>query len=171
MAKTEAAVYEASCGDLWSVLLKVVAEFGYTISVSDERSGVLSFNTGRSLLSWSGQNMTAFVIEVDNGRTRLQLGGSAAGGPTMVSGGQLTTWGERGSITRRVFDQVGMRLATRPCPHCQDPMRRDRPVCPRCGGESDPWVLHGARWWVKRPEGVFYLDPKRGTEWVRYVGS
>lgn len=56
---------------------------------------------------------------------------------------------------------------TRECPFCKSAIRRDASVCPHCQRESEPWLLHDGRWWVKRDSGDYYLDEKTGA-WMKW---
>jgi hypothetical protein len=46
-------------------------------------------------------------------------------------------------------------------------MKRAASVCPKCGHDSEPWVFHEGKWWVKRSDGDYYLDEAR-NEWVQW---
>jgi hypothetical protein len=61
---------------------------------------VVSFNTGASWRSWSGQNVTATIIEKEDA-TRVILAGGLARKGSVLTGGQLVSWGEGGAVTKR----------------------------------------------------------------------
>ncbi|HEY7874046.1 MAG TPA: zinc ribbon domain-containing protein [Actinomycetota bacterium] len=63
---------------------------------------------------------------------------------------------------KRVVGPTGLATALRECPHCRTPIRRDASVCPHCQRESEAWIFHGDRWWVKRAEGYYWRDEKSG---------
>lgn len=54
----------------------------------------------------------------------------------------------------------------RECPFCKSQIRRDASVCPHCQRESDPWILHEGRWWVKRESGDYFYDEKKNS-WTK----
>ena len=56
MAKTEERVLDASPGRVLAACRQAVAELGYTVIASDESGKMISFNTGRSMKTWAGQD-------------------------------------------------------------------------------------------------------------------
>lgn len=64
----------------------------------------------------------------------------------------------------------GGQRATRECPHCKEAMRRDASVCPHCQRNSEPWIFHENRWWVKRESGDYFLDEKTGN-WTLFTDT
>ena len=62
-------------------------------------------------------------------------------------------------------------VATRECPHCKEPMRRDTKTCPHCHEDSPPWMLHEGNWWHRSREGFWQLYCERLDEWLRLPGD
>lgn len=89
---------EFSANQVWQACVQTVATLGYTVISSDPNSHQISFNTGRSMSSWAGQDLSATVI-VDGSGARLIMGGSVASkGNPWGGGGQLFSWGEKGKL-------------------------------------------------------------------------
>ena len=66
--------------------------------------------------------------------------------------------------------QPNLALATRECPFCKEPMRRDASVCPHCRHDSEPWVFEGGRWRAKVGEAWDqFVEATR--EWVPLAES
>jgi len=103
--KTQAADFEAGTGRVWMALVRVVAELGYVTSSSDRASGSLSFNTGRSMKSWAGQDLNATVLPTGEGLSRIVIGGTIA--RTQAFGGsQVASWGEKKKLANKVLERV-----------------------------------------------------------------
>jgi len=115
LAKQTEHVFEASPGRLYDAALRAAASIGYSVKYTDKDSLVMSFNTGMSMRSWSGQAMTASIF-ADAGGSRLLLTGGLAKKGTVVTGGQLVGWGEKGAVTRKFVDAVGRALPGTPEP-------------------------------------------------------
>lgn len=92
---------DVSVDRVWGAALQAVAKLGYTILHSDSGSRVLSFNTGRSMSSWAGQDLGMTLFD-DGQRTIMSMGGSLGkGGNPFGGGSQVFAWGEKG----RLIDQ------------------------------------------------------------------
>lgn len=86
--------------------MKAVGLLGYTVIHSDKASGQLSFNTGRSMSSWSGQDLTATVVPAGAGSQLIMGGSIARGGNPFGGGSQLGSWGEKGRLIKTFVDTV-----------------------------------------------------------------
>lgn len=113
MAKPTEKTYDATPRRLYDAALKAAASLGYSVSYTDNDSLILSFKTGMSMRSWSGQAMSASIFAEGNGAKLLLTGGLAKKG-TVVTGGQLVSWGEKGAITRRFLETVDRVLPETP---------------------------------------------------------
>jgi hypothetical protein len=113
--KTLDRAYRASRDRVWVALVRVVAKLGYVTLSSDVHSGTLSFNTGRSMKSWAGQDMSATVLDIGPGQSQIVIGGTIA--RTQAFGGsQVVSWGEKAKIGAKVLDAVTAVLPTAPEP-------------------------------------------------------
>jgi hypothetical protein len=101
-------IYRIPRDRVFAAVLRAVAELSYAITHSDNASGVVSFNTGLSMRSWGGQNVTIALEALDRETTRVVLGGKAAqaGNPFTGGAGQLYTFGELKAIGRNVFARL-----------------------------------------------------------------
>ncbi len=79
--------------------LSSIATLGYSISNSQKDSGIISFETGRSMFTWKGQKLTCTIIEMEPNKTDLIISGVSAGV-------QLTDWGEAEKIANKVVGQI-----------------------------------------------------------------
>ena len=108
--------YEASAPRVYAACLRAISELGYTVLHSDREGGVVSFNTGRSMSSWAGQDLGATVLPANDG-CDLVIGGSlATRGNPMGGGSQVFSWGEKDRLTDRVFERVSAVLPDVPEP-------------------------------------------------------
>ena len=115
------------------------AELGYSIVHTDAAAQTVSFNTGRSMSSWAGQDLTASVFTEGTG-SKVVVGGSlATRGNPMGGGSQIVSWGEKEKLSRRFLDSLGRHLS------------------PNEGWLPDPSGRYPDRWW----------DGAQWTEWVR----
>lgn len=128
MAQAEMVSFEASEIRLYNAVLRSIAQLGYSIKHSDPNAKVVSFNTGMSMRSWAGQDMTISVVPATDGgfpnpaplpgQSALLVGGTRAqhGNPFGGGGGQITDWGEKGKITRTLVAEIQKVLPTMPEP-------------------------------------------------------
>lgn len=108
MAKTVNRDFAASPSTVLVACRQAVAQLGYTFIASDDAGHVITFNTGRSLKSWAGQDLQASVLALD-GNSQVVVGGTIArrGG---LSGIQLIAWGEKANLSRKFLDGVSKNL-------------------------------------------------------------
>jgi hypothetical protein len=126
MAQAETVSFEASEGRLYNAVLRSIAQLGYSIKHSDPNARMVSFNTGMSMRSWAGQDMTVSVVPATDaafptpaplpGKSSLLIGGTRAqhGNPFGGGGGQITDWGEKGKVTRTLVAEIQKVLPTIP---------------------------------------------------------
>lgn len=88
---------DASVDRVWAAALRAVSQLGYTILHTDSGARVLSFNTGRSMSSWAGQDLSMTLVP-DGSGTSMTMGGSLGKGGNPFGGGQAISWGEKGRL-------------------------------------------------------------------------
>ena len=108
--KTFDADFEAPQQVVYSSAVEVVARLGYNTLEARPEVGILTFNTGRSMKSWAGQDMTATIIDMGDGKSQLILGGTLARQGAQT---QLGAWGEKKSIATKFIDQLRETVARR----------------------------------------------------------
>jgi len=91
---------------LWQACIQSVGLLGYTVMHSDSSAKSVSFNTGRSMSSWAGQDLNATVISRGSD-SHLVMGGSLATRGNLFGGGsQVVSWGEKGQLIKAFVAKV-----------------------------------------------------------------
>lgn len=119
MAKTiERKCTGATRQRVFAAAVRAVGEAGWSMSHTDAQSGTLSFSTGMSMRSWSGQNMTVTLVSISPDETQIVVGGKRdqKGNPFGGGGGQVFDWGEKEKIAREFFAALGGALEKTPEP-------------------------------------------------------
>lgn len=105
MAKSQERSYDGSPDRAYQAALQAVGKLGYRILNSDSSARSVSFNTGMSMRSWAGQDVTAMAVSDGPDRTKLIVGGGIAkGGIPFGGGSQVASWGELGKVTRTFYE-------------------------------------------------------------------
>lgn len=109
-----------SADKVWAAAVQTIGKLGYTVLHSDNTAKMLSFNTGRSMSSWAGQDLT-MVLGGRQGYqgTVMTMGGSLGkGGNPFGGGSQAFAWGEKGRLidlfaatVKQVLPSVGSTAA------------------------------------------------------------
>jgi hypothetical protein len=106
---------DSSTDRVWAAALRAVSQLGCTVLHSDQPSKVLSFNTGRSMSSWAGQDLT-MTLGVDGADCDMTVGGSPGQGGNPFGGGQIFSWGEKARLIESFAVKVYEVLAETPEP-------------------------------------------------------
>jgi hypothetical protein len=130
----------------------VTARLGYNTLNSSPESGVMTFNTGRSMSSWAGQDLTATMVETGNGSTTVIMGGSLARHGAQI---QLVSWGEKTRLINKWLDALGEALQL-------------QPLEPLAGGTEEGWYpdpsgRYPDRWWDGNAWADYTRDKPGGT--------
>ncbi len=97
--------YPAPPQRTWHALLGVIGnQGGWQVLDQDPAAGTVTFNTGASMSSWSGQDMTVQISDLGDGRSHVTVDGSIA--RRGLSSFQLMAWGEKGRIARTVLQRL-----------------------------------------------------------------
>jgi len=91
----------------------VAEQMAKSIEQVDPATRTIYFNTGMSIWSWNGQNMTVQVADAGDGGSRLEVGGRIK--RSGLSSIQVVSWGEAGRVAKkfakRVREQLGASAA------------------------------------------------------------
>ncbi|MDA8590186.1 SHOCT domain-containing protein [Luminiphilus sp.] len=92
---------------VYEAVRKVIADSGYTVLNSSRDDFTISFNTGRSMSSWNGQDLTVSLFP-DGDDTNVVIGGRLAKGGTALTGGgsQLFAWGEKDKLSKAFLENI-----------------------------------------------------------------
>jgi hypothetical protein len=104
MAKTEEMKFEASSARVFNACRVAMAQLSYTLISADETGRMISFNTGRSMKSFAGQDLQATVLDNGDG-SRVIVGGAIARRGGMGSGQQIA-WGEKAALSKKFLAEV-----------------------------------------------------------------
>ena len=95
--------YAASRDEVWEALRATLTELDYQVN-ADPATYTVEFRTGMSLWTWAGQQLTASLRDAPSGGTTISLTGG------MAVKVQLTAWGERKRIAKKVFAGIERQL-------------------------------------------------------------
>jgi hypothetical protein len=112
VAKTVEQKFDASPARVFNACRRAIAQLSYTLIVADESGLMISFNTGRSMKSFAGQDLQATVL-ADGDGTRIIVGGAIARRGGMGSGQQIA-WGEKAALSKKFLAEVESVLPTVP---------------------------------------------------------
>ncbi|HEY5463387.1 MAG TPA: hypothetical protein VIJ95_09025 [Hanamia sp.] len=99
MATSVKASFNHSADKTFKTCLTSIATLGYSVSNSQKDSGIIAFETGRSLFTWKGQKLTCTIIEISDYKTDVIISG-------VMAGFQITDWGEAQKIANKVLKHV-----------------------------------------------------------------
>ena len=107
MAKTVDRLFQSNPETVYEACRKVIADSGYSIISSNKDDFTISFNTGRSMSSWHGQDLTVTLFAEDGG-TKAVVGGSIAKGGSALTGGgsQVFAWGEKDKLSNKFLESI-----------------------------------------------------------------
>ena len=105
--KSVEAQFKRPVGDVYEACRRAVADLGYTVLNSSKEDAQISFNTGRSMSSWHGQDLTVSLFTSADG-TKAVVGGSLAKGGSALTGGgsQIFAWGEKKKLSEKFLSTV-----------------------------------------------------------------
>lgn len=107
MAKTYEFEFAAPTEQLFTEALTAVRALGFSILHDEDEATSFTFNTGPSIWSTAGQDMTASAVAISPSSSKLVVSGKTARKGTEA---QYGSWGERGRIAKGLASQVGRAL-------------------------------------------------------------
>lgn len=118
MAKTYEFEFAAPTEQLFTEALTAVRALGFSI-LHDEATS-FTFNTGPSIWSTAGQDMTAKAVALSPSSSKLVVSGQTA---RKGSEAQYGSWGERGRIAKGLATHVGKSLESTTAYVDEDPAK------------------------------------------------
>lgn len=97
MAKTYEFEFDAPPEELFTEMLSAVNALGFSILHNEDTETSVTFNTGPSIWSTAGQDMTATAFPVTSSSSKLVVSGRTARRGEQA---QYGSWGERGRIAK-----------------------------------------------------------------------
>lgn len=107
MAKTYEFEFAAPTEQLFTEALTAVRALGFSILNHKDEATSITFNTGPSIWSTAGQDMTAKAVALSPSSSKLVVSGKTA---RKGSEAQYGSWGERGRIAKGLATHVGRAL-------------------------------------------------------------
>jgi hypothetical protein len=120
-SKTVEQTYNASADRTYAAVLRTASEMDYSIGNSDAVSKTVSFNTGMSMKSWAGQDMSVTVFDDGASHSRVVIGGKRAQRGNFGGGGQLFDWGEKKKLAASFLERLDTVVAETPEPAASSP--------------------------------------------------
>jgi hypothetical protein len=107
MAKNMNKLFKSNPETVYEACRRVIADSGYTVINSSRDDFTISFNTGRSMSSWHGQDLTVSLFP-DGENTNAVVGGRLAKGGSALTGGgsQLFAWGEKDKLSTAFLQNI-----------------------------------------------------------------
>lgn len=109
MSKPIVETFDAPPDAVFAAVQNAAHQVGKSVDGVDSVNRTLYFNTGMSMWSWNGQNVTASVK--DNGAGGSELHVEPQIKKAGMSSFQLTSWGEGGRVARKLVKHVQQELA------------------------------------------------------------
>ena len=97
MAKTYEFEFDAPPEELFTEMLSAVNALGFSILHNEDTETSVTFNTGPSIWSTAGQDMTATAFPTSSSSSKLVVSGRTARRGEQA---QYGSWGERGRIAK-----------------------------------------------------------------------
>jgi hypothetical protein len=87
--------------------ISAIASLGYKMTYSDKESGIISFESGMSMSSFSGQSLSCTIIDLDENTTNVIIGGAMKSHGAQL---QVYSWGEAEKIAKKVMSKIASNL-------------------------------------------------------------
>lgn len=135
----------------WATTLAILALLLSLVSLAAEAVLALLFLLG-----------LLFLLVKRTETLRIDISPRGEGGCTVVVAGEASDW-----VSSRIRTTLTT-LASRACPNCKRPMKRNESVCPHCHSESQPWTHHAGFWWCQSASGEWQWLDKTVNTWRWY---
>jgi len=103
VAKTYEFEFDAPPEELFTEMLSAVSALGFSILHNEDTETSVTFNTGPSIWSTAGQDMTATAFPTSPSSSKLVVSGRTARRGEQA---QYGSWGERGRIAKGLATRV-----------------------------------------------------------------
>lgn len=102
--------FPAAADEVFTALQHVAQDVGKTVEGVDPATRTIYFNTGLSWSSWTGQNVTASVLDDPSGGSLVRIEAKLA--KRGMSSVQMIDWGESKRIAGKVIKGLHRQLGT-----------------------------------------------------------
>jgi hypothetical protein len=99
--------YDADLPRAIKAVVAIVARLGYTLSQVDKENGLVTFETGASMDSWAGQNMSVHISDFEESKVQIIIGGTRKN-----YGKQIYDWGESKKIALKIIEELNTLLGS-----------------------------------------------------------
>ena len=113
MAKTYEFEFDAPPEQVYSETVSAVSSLGFSILRNEDESTSLTFNTGASIWSAAGHDMTVQTLPLSPSTSKLVITGRTA---RRGKEAQYGSWGERGRIAKGLATRVRSALGCNDAP-------------------------------------------------------
>jgi len=108
VAKTYEFEFDAPPEQLYTEAVSAVSSLGFSILRHEDETTSITFNTGASIWSAAGQDMTVRALPVSSSSSKLVISGRTA---RKGKEAQYGSWGERGRIAKGLATRIRGALA------------------------------------------------------------
>jgi hypothetical protein len=106
MAKTNDQMFNSNPETVYEVCRKAISDIRFSIINNSKENLYISFNTGRSMASWHGQDLSVSLFTGAGGRKAIFRGSIAKDGSGFTGGGsQVFSWGEKDKLSLKFWEQ------------------------------------------------------------------
>jgi hypothetical protein len=110
MSQPTTETFDVPADNLFVAVQAAAQQLAKKVEGVDPQNRTLYFNTGMSLWSWKGQNVSATVVDEGNGRSQLQVGAQIdRRGANKL---QVVDWGEGSRVAKKLIAKVQEQLGT-----------------------------------------------------------
>ena len=108
MSEPTTETFDAPPDNVFMAVQAAAQQMAKKVEGVDSQQRTLYFNTGMSLWSWKGQNVTAAVTDLGGGRSQLQVGARIDNSGANKL--QVVSWGEGGRVAKKLIAKTREQL-------------------------------------------------------------